>query len=264
MPPLPAHVLACPGSVELILRALRGELPQGNLYDAWDAWDKLPGVIAFKSTEEARIWLHTNWREIMLKPAAAADADLPAIEQAGSKVIPTTPTITHAREVWEDWMPQFFTTFVATGGNITKAMQAAGKCRDTFYEHRDNNRLFYEAYLLAREEANDRLRSTLDDRGVVGWEEPVFGRVGKDQDGIVGTVKKYDSSVLRLLASVHLPEFRAAKEAAGTNISINNSASANAEATATAKSGPAKLKDLQARKRKQLEKAARRSLIPKN
>jgi hypothetical protein len=258
-PPLPSFVLACPATLALIVRAIAGELSRASFDRAWDGLGT-KGAEDYCPSEETQNWIREHWSKLM--PGDEGKALLPGSEQAVAEVNPATPTNTPAREVWEDWMPIFFATFVATGGNITKAAKAAGKSRDTFYEHRDRNPLFFAAYKAAKEEADDRLREALDDRGVVGWEEPVYGRVGKDQDGQIGTVRKFDSQVLRLLASVHLPEVRAAKEAAGaTTVNVSASASASAHAVAAT---PAKLKGLQERKRKLLEKAARRSLIDKH
>lgn len=159
MPPLPAIVLACPGTMGLMLRALSDELPRTGYFDAWEALEHPDG---YEPTEEVRQWMQENWNELMPKAAGNTPPDLSKDGQALSEVIPTTPTLTHAREVWEDWMPIFFTAFVTTGGNVTKAAKAAGKHRDTFYEHHDNNRLFYAAYLVAKEESDGFGRAKRD------------------------------------------------------------------------------------------------------
>ena len=259
MPPLPAHVLACPGSVDLILRALRGELPQGNLYDAWDA---LPDPDGYKPTEEVRIWLHTNWRNLM--PVQSADSKpAPAAAELACAQIPTVPTVQHAPALSEDWMQPFLEEYVKCGGVVIQAAKAGPVHRDTVYEYIKHDPEFARAFLLAEEERKGIIRSTITRRAIDGWDEPVFGRMDRVEGKFVitetvqvGTIRKTDNRLLMQLAASCCEEF--APKADGTSVTIHNNASASANASATVKSGPAKLKNLQARLNKQLERQARR------
>lgn len=90
--------------------------------------------------------------------------------------------------------------------NVTAAAAAAGAERTAFYLLRANDPAFAEAWAAALEEGADRLESVVWGRAVDGWEEPVYGRVGKDQDGQIGTVRKYDSALAALLLKAHKPE----------------------------------------------------------
>ena len=258
MLPLPAHILACPGSVELILHALRGELPQTNLYDAWDA---LPDPNGYKPTEEVRIWLHLNWREIM--PAAPTGqeqaADSPELSCAQIPTVPTVLAIARAPLLSEPWMKPFLEEYVQNGGVVIQAAKAGPIHRDTVYQYLKHDPEFARAFQEAEEERKGLIRSTIKRRAIDGWEEPVFGRVGKDQDGIVGYIRKHDNRVLIRWAEACLEEF--AKKGDGTTVNVNASATANAEASAN--SGIVvsheKLLALQARTRRALEKQVERA-----
>lgn len=265
MPPLPAHVLACPRSVDLILRALRGELPHGNLYDAWDA---LPDPNAYKPTEEIRIWLHTNWRNLMPvqsveSKAAPAPAELPCAQ------IPAIPAVQHAPVPSKDWMQPFLDEYVRNGGVIIQAAKAGPVNRDTVTEYLKHDPEFARAFLLADEERKGVIRATIKNRAIDGWDEPVFGRMDRVEGKFVitetvqvGTIRKTDNRLLMQLAASCCEE--SAPKADGTSVTIHNNASASANASATVKSGPAKLKNLQPRLNKQLERQARRDQTATN
>ena len=118
------------------------------------------------------------------------------------------------------WMARFLAEF-ALGCNIKDAAKVARVGRTTVHYAREQDAVFSAAFEAMREEAADRIRAEVSRRAIDGWEEPVFGRVGKDQDGIVGYVRKFDSALLARLAVAHCPEFRTKEQAAQTvNINI--------------------------------------------
>lgn len=55
----------------------------------------------------------------------------------------------------------------------------------------------------AQEHYRDRLRQAIDQRAVVGVEEPVYY-----QGVMVGTTRKYSDKLLELAARAHCPEFK--------------------------------------------------------
>lgn len=104
-------------------------------------------------------------------------------------------------------------------GNITDAAAAAGMSRTTFYEWRRSDPAFAEAWAEALDEAADTLERETWRRAVEGVEEPVFGRVGKDQDGEIGTIRRYSDSLMQLLLRAHKPEkYRERHEVQATGV----------------------------------------------
>jgi hypothetical protein len=90
--------------------------------------------------------------------------------------------------------------------NVSAAAAAASASRDVFYRLRADDVAFAALWDDALTEGADRLESVVWGRAVDGWEEPVYGRVAKDRDGQIGTVRKYDSSLAALLLKAHKPE----------------------------------------------------------
>ena len=69
-------------------------------------------------------------------------------------------------------------------------------------------------------------REELYRRAIDGWDEPVYGRIGKDQDGQIGTAHKYSDRLLLAATQASHSDFRndsgtMAAAAAGARITIN-------------------------------------------
>ena len=264
---LPTFILACSPSVDLIFRALRGELPQNNYYDAWTALGE-PAASEYQPSEEVRIWVQTHWKKLM--PAGAVTEE--TSDDAGSSCapvpsIPSTLAIAPAPEpvLSETWMQPFLAEY-AKRGVIIQACKAGPVHRDTVQEYRKQDPEFARAFVLAKEAYRDRIRSTIRRRAIEGWKEPVYGRMDTVQDGkvitqtvIVGYIRKHDNRVLLRMAETELEEY--ATTAGGAKININNSATASASASAAAFVMPAAvLQSVQERNRQQLEEQTARAL----
>lgn len=127
----------------------------------------------------------------------------------------------------EEWN-KFFAK-LAERGNITEACSASGVGRTTVYEHialgekRDappDDRAWLARFKEAKETAMDKLESEAFRRAHDGVEEPIVGRVGKDQDGVVTHVKRYSDGLLQFLLRAHRPQLykdRVAQEVSGPN-----------------------------------------------
>ena len=90
--------------------------------------------------------------------------------------------------------------------NITLAAQAANLSRQTMYEWREKDAAFAADWDAALEEGIDLAEAEMWRRGIEGWDEPVFGRVAKDRDGEIGTVRKHSDAMLTLALKAHRPE----------------------------------------------------------
>lgn len=99
----------------------------------------------------------------------------------------------------------FLATFRLTG-NVTIACQEVGVHRSTIYDWREQDPAFVLAMEQARVEASDLLEEEARRRAVVGTEEPVFGRVGRDQDGEIGAIRRYSDSLLIFLLKGNRPD----------------------------------------------------------
>jgi hypothetical protein len=91
-------------------------------------------------------------------------------------------------------------------GNVSDAARKARIDRTTAYRWRDAEPEFAAAWDEAIEHAIDVMESEAYRRAVEGVDEPVFGRIGKDQDGEVGTIRKYSDALMNTLLKAHRPE----------------------------------------------------------
>lgn len=82
---------------------------------------------------------------------------------------------------------------------IASSARATGIGLSTVYEHLESDKEFAALVKETRERIIDEAEREAYRRAVEGVDEPVFGRVGKDQDGIVGTIRKYSDTMLSLL-----------------------------------------------------------------
>jgi len=106
-------------------------------------------------------------------------------------------------EAWD----KFFEN-LGISGVVKTAAEVSGVGYRTVYNHIDmaeakdateESREWYRRYLEAKRKAVDTLIAEAFRRAVEGTREPLIGRVGKDQDGIVTHVTKYSDTLLNLL-----------------------------------------------------------------
>ena len=91
-------------------------------------------------------------------------------------------------------------------GLVNRAVLATSVSRNVLYQWRRDDPVFAQAWGEAIEEANEALEAEIFKRGVEGVDEDVFGRVGKDQDGKIGTIRRYSDQLLLRLASARMPD----------------------------------------------------------
>ena len=116
-------------------------------------------------------------------------------------------------ERFTDEYRQKFLDLLRQHGNVTLAAEALGFERTTVYVHRAKNKTFAAEWDGAIAEAADRLEAEAWRRAVEGVDEPVFGRVAKDKDGQIGTIRRYSDALMARLLSAHKPEkYRERKE----------------------------------------------------
>lgn len=110
----------------------------------------------------------------------------------------TNRTAQHARAL--------FLAELARRGVVSGACKAANIARRTSYEWRDADAQFAADWQAALDVAIDAAEAEAYRRGVEGWDEPVFGRVGKDQDGEVGTIRRHSDAMLNTILKANRPE----------------------------------------------------------
>ncbi len=99
-----------------------------------------------------------------------------------------------------------FITALSLQGVVSYACQSAKVSRATVYEHRASHEDFAAAWDEALEVAADALELEARRRAHDGVAEPVFGRVGKDEDGEIGTIQKYSDTLLMFLLKGARPQ----------------------------------------------------------
>lgn len=114
--------------------------------------------------------------------------------------------------IQESQWDRFFAN-LAKRGTIKEACEAAdiNRCTAHAYINGDvpegfDHRAWMARYKLAESEAADVIEQEMFRRAVEGVDEPLIGRIGKDQDGVVTTVKKYSDALLVRLAQARRPE----------------------------------------------------------
>ncbi len=110
----------------------------------------------------------------------------------------TTARNTRRTSTTRAWKPKFLAA-VAASGNVSASAEAAGVSRTFVYERRYADPDFAKEWDQALEQARPVLEEEAWRRAVEGVEEPVYGRVGKDRDGQIGTVRKYSDAILTTL-----------------------------------------------------------------
>jgi AcrR family transcriptional regulator len=97
--------------------------------------------------------------------------------------------------------------------NVSEACAASGVARTTVYAYERGEvaeGIDHKAWLArfedAKRQAADKLESEAFRRAVDGVDEPLIGRVGKDQDGVITTVKRYSDTLLNLLLRANRPD----------------------------------------------------------
>lgn len=101
---------------------------------------------------------------------------------------------------------ELFLVELAQRGNVSAASAAGGMSRNWYYDQRAADEAFAAAWDDALETAIDAMELEARRRAVEGVEKPLIGRVGKDQDGIITTVREYSDSLMTLLLKAHRPD----------------------------------------------------------
>jgi hypothetical protein len=114
----------------------------------------------------------------------------------------------------DEW-DRFFAK-LAERGNVTEACAASGVSRTIAHEYirgefpaeydDATKEAWSERLRDAREQAADRLEAEAFRRAVDGVDEPLIGRIAKDQDGIITHVKKYSDGLLTILLKANRPD----------------------------------------------------------
>lgn len=91
-------------------------------------------------------------------------------------------------------------------GVVTDAARAAGVARRTAYEWRAADEVFAKEWDNALDVAIDAAETEAWRRGIEGVDEPVIGRVARDQDGVITYVKKYSDGLLTTILKANRPE----------------------------------------------------------
>lgn len=117
----------------------------------------------------------------------------------------STPSVRKSDTIRHPKKRAFLAAFRLTG-NVTVACLEADVHRSTVYEWRSEDPEFARAMEQAQIEASDYLEEEARRRAVVGTEEPVFGRIGRDQDGEIGTIRRYSDSLLIFLLKGNRPD----------------------------------------------------------
>jgi hypothetical protein len=94
--------------------------------------------------------------------------------------------------------------------NVSLACDQANIARKTAYQWRELDETFADNWESAIERTKDVARSSIYQRGVLGWDEPVVaqGRVAMDEHDNRLLIHKWSDSLAALYAKANLPEYK--------------------------------------------------------
>ena len=96
---------------------------------------------------------------------------------------------------------KFIKNLLSTGGNVSRACQAAKVSRDAMYEHRKTDQDFAKLWDETIEIAVEDLEQEARRRAFKGYKKPVY-----QQGKLVGYVQEYSDSLLMFLLKGKKPE----------------------------------------------------------
>lgn len=85
------------------------------------------------------------------------------------------------------------------------AAAAAGVTPETMRQHENTDEVFKEALENARLEFCASLEVEAHRRAFLGTVDPIIGRVGKDEDGVITYVRRYSDKLAETLLKRHMP-----------------------------------------------------------
>ena len=88
-------------------------------------------------------------------------------------------------------------------GQLQKSAQECGISVTTVRRHMKDDKEFNAAYDEAYGDFKEAIEAEIMRRAIYGWDEPVF-----QQGELAGTVRKFDSRLLELMAKRHIPAFK--------------------------------------------------------
>ena len=108
---------------------------------------------------------------------------------------------------WTAEVQKRFLTALAGRGIVADACRAADVSRQTAYVHRDKDEAFAQVWQDAVDDWADVLEAEAD-RRALGYDDPIVyqGKIQKDEDGKVATVKRYSDRMLELRLKGLRPE----------------------------------------------------------
>lgn len=101
-----------------------------------------------------------------------------------------------------------FVAALARGLSITGALDEARLARRTAYDWRNTDADFAALWEEAVEAGSDFIEDEARRRAVEGCEEPIvaMGKVARNEDGSVMTVRKYSDTLMTLILKARRPE----------------------------------------------------------
>lgn len=88
-------------------------------------------------------------------------------------------------------------------GQLQRSAQESGISPSTVHNHLKSDPDFKLAHDEAYGDFKESIEMEVMRRAIMGWEEPVY-----QQGVLAGTVRKFDSRLLEMLAKRHIPEFK--------------------------------------------------------
>lgn len=108
-------------------------------------------------------------------------------------------------------------------GSVVAACRKSGLKRSSVYWRKDHDEGFKATWDFALQCAVARFEQAAIQRGVVGYEEPVFGSLPGEHSGsgIIGYRRVYSDRLLLRVLEAHDPRYRKHADVAPTNLTIN-------------------------------------------
>lgn len=103
-------------------------------------------------------------------------------------------------------------------GRVGFAAAAAGVSRQTLLNHLNEDPVFNDAWIDAKDDFATGMQLRLYQRGFIGTPKPIVGRVAKDCDGIIGYELTRSDTIAMAMAKAFMPDLYVEKLQVDANV----------------------------------------------
>lgn len=134
------------------------------------------------------------------------------------EMLSATPLVDPAKaRVFDDKARAVYLRAIVATGGLEVSAAIAGVTQQTAKRHANSDKQFAEAVQQAQDMYKARIQNEMNHQAFQGDFEPITGRVGRDQDGVIGYQRRKNFGALKMLAQKHDRGFRQPGQGGGAD-----------------------------------------------